>query len=173
MASRGSVQLLAVAFLTALLPSAASQEIPSIPSLPPLPIDPGSQHTVITVEVPLAGAAGSGSLQVPVDGGILDIQVDPIVLPGPGGTVDVEAYVAQVRLLLPSGVALPLPSMIIQSEDRAIEGPAAEALAELAAAAEALKLELEAMADEIAAPSEPEPEPEPAPEEPDPVAEQL
>lgn len=168
MLRRGLAVWLAVALVAALVPSAASQSLPVIA--------PGDDHTVVSVEVPLAGAAGSGRLQVPVDGGILDIQVDPILLPGPGGSVDVGAYLAEARLLLPSGVAVPLPSMVIRSQDRAIEGPAAEALAELADEVAALRAELEALPatlDDPEAEPDPEPEPEPAEPQPDPIGENL
>ncbi|MEA3165433.1 MAG: hypothetical protein QOJ26_285, partial [Thermoplasmata archaeon] len=169
MNSRGSTVWLAVALLVAAAPLASSQPLPSLPL-----VSPADDHTVVAVEVPLTGARGSGSLQVPVEGGILDIRVDPILLPGPGGTVDVEAYLAQVRLLLPTGVVVPLPSMVVRSEDRAIEGPAAQALADLAAELASLQAELETLP-VLASEPDPgaDPDPEPEPQQSDPVAENV
>jgi hypothetical protein len=168
MARRAPAAWLAVVLLAAFGPSAAAQSLP----VPETPLVLGDDHTVLSVQVPLVAGAGSASTSLPIDGGLLEIQVDPILLPGPGGTVDVGAYLAQARLLLPSGVAVPLPSMVIHSEEKAIDGPAAQALAELAAAVADLRIALETLDDEPAEPA-PEPEPEPESSEPDPVAEQI
>src|SRR5688572_9740026 len=164
MARRATVWL-AIALAAALLPSAAAQSLPA-----PTPVSVSGDHTVVALQVPIVGVSGSGSASLPIDGGVLEITLDPVTLPGPGGTVDVGAYLAQARILLPGGGTLPLPSMVIQPQDQAIEGPAADALAALAAEAALLVEELESLDDESADESPPEPEPEPGS---DPLAEQA
>ncbi|MHB1262652.1 MAG: COG1470 family protein [Thermoplasmatota archaeon] len=165
MVRRSLAVWLAVALVGSLAPSATSQ------SLPQTPIAAGDHATVLSIQVPLLGPQASGSTQVPIDGGILDLRVEPILLPGPGGVVDVEAFLVEARLLLPTGLALPLPSMVIQSEEQSIDGPAAQALAELASEIAQLQQDLESLGDDSEA--EPDPEPEPAEPQPDPVAEQV
>lgn len=149
--------ILVSSLLVALLPAALGQSAPAI--------EPGAEYTILTVQIPLVGLSGGGNAQVPIDGGILELEAVPVPLEGPGGEVDAGVFVVDVMYLLPSGVRIPLPSMTIRSSEQAIDGPAAQSLADLAAQIAILRAELEA----LATPAEPEPEPEPAPEpEPEP-----
>lgn len=134
MVRRGAAVWLAVVLVTSLAPSAAGQH--SLPS--PLP----TAHDVIAVPIPI-GPSGSGSIQLPVAGGILDLRLDPILLVGPGGAADVQAYLAQATLLLPDGVSIPLPAMVVLAEDQAVAGPAAQALDDVLAHVAALQQTLD------------------------------
>ncbi|MEK6975953.1 MAG: hypothetical protein AABY18_06395 [Candidatus Thermoplasmatota archaeon] len=143
MVRRGAAFGLAVLLVAALVPSAASRPLPPI----------ANDHTVIAVQVPL-DALGSGSLQIPVAGGILDLRVVPAPLSGAGGDVDVQAFVAQASLLMPDGVRIPLPNLVIVPEHEPLDGQPAQALAALAAAAGALSQALENATGEAASQAE-------------------
>lgn len=137
--------LLAVVLLTAMAPLAATQPLPVL----------APHHQVLLVPVPL-DAAGSGSLRLPVDGGLLELRVDPILLPGPGGSIDVAAYLAQATLLLDDGLRIPLPSMVVQPQGQALDGPAASAVADAAAQAALLRARLDAVSQSMPASDDPQ-----------------
>lgn len=129
MARRGAAFGAALLLAALLVPAASGQPL----ALP----DVAARHQVLALDVPV-GPDGRGSLQVPVSGGILDIDLVPAPLAGAGGAVDAEAYVAYVTLLLADGTSMPLPSMVILSEEVALEGPLSDAFHDLAAQAEEL-----------------------------------
>lgn len=102
--------------------------------------------TIVAVRIPASGAALDGvTAQFPLAEGILAIEVEKVLLGGPGGSMDVEAYLAQANLLL-DGLTTPLPSLIVIPQGDPFEESTTAALQELAREMETLQVELEAAA---------------------------
>lgn len=103
--------------------------------------------TMIAVRFPLAGPPGADDLsfQYPLGSDVLYVDLQPVALPGPGGSVDVDAFLAEAWLVTGAGI-ISLPSLIILPEEGTLEGELAEAVEELQADLVALRLEVEALA---------------------------
>lgn len=134
-----------------LLMAAAAAPAALTQSQPALSIVENNAGTIVlTVKIPMVDGElpGDGSYQFPTAGGLLLIDLQPVTLPGAGGSVDVDAYLAEASFLA-DGVLTQLPSLLILPDEEMLTGPIHERLLELQASIDALALELEALSTEV------------------------
>lgn len=130
---------LSLLVLAAAAPAALPQSQPALSI-----VENNEGALVLSVKIPTVDGKlpGDGSYQFPTAGGLLLVDLQPIKLPGPGGEVDVDAYLAEASFLA-DGILTELPSMLILPEEETITGPLQESLLELEASITDLSLELE------------------------------